>query len=231
MNWPRHGELDDNIEDMVSSDASDQSAGAGHPSGGEADHKRALRAALRQRLMSLTPGELHDRSAAATRRLAETGEFRRAKAVMIFLPLRYEVDACPVALKGWQAGKVVTVPLVSYQQKHMIPVTLRSLDDPMDTDGYGVRTPTTQEPYPIELIDLVVVPGLGFDREGGRIGRGGGFYDRFLSQESFRGVACGLALSDQVIDSVPRHEHDVPLDMLVTDEGVLRFGGRREPRD
>jgi 5-formyltetrahydrofolate cyclo-ligase len=187
------------------------------------NEKKALRARLRQRLRALDAGTIHDRSQAAAERLVATEAFRGAGAVMLFLPLAHEADARPIALRAWQQGKTVTVPLVSYEQKHMLPVTVRSLDEPMETDGYGVRSPQMGEPYPVELIDLMVVPGLGFDEAGQRIGRGGGFYDRFLSQPEFHGVTCGLALDEQVIDSVPVNAHDVQLDMLTTDQRVLRF--------
>lgn len=185
--------------------------------------KKALRTRLRQQLRALDAETIHRRSLAAAEHLVATEAFHQARAMMLFLPLAHEADARPIALRAWQSGKTVTVPLVSYEQKHMIPVTIRSLDEPMETDGYGVRSPQTGEPYPVELIDLVVVPGLGFDPQGHRIGRGAGFYDRFLSQPGFRGVICGLALDEQVVDAVPVHPHDVRLDMLVTDKRVLRF--------
>ncbi|MEX2671813.1 MAG: 5-formyltetrahydrofolate cyclo-ligase [Phycisphaeraceae bacterium] len=185
--------------------------------------KKSLRARLRQQLMAVAVDDLAHRSTLAAIRLAESEEFARASAIMIFLPLRCEIDARPLALRAWQQQKTVTVPLVSYQQKHMLPVVIRSLDEPMRADQYGVRVPATHEPLPIDMVDLVVVPGLGFDRLGHRIGRGGGFYDRFLAQSSFQGMTCGYALDEQLVDHVPIHAHDVPLNMLVTDRQTLRF--------
>jgi 5-formyltetrahydrofolate cyclo-ligase len=69
----------------------------------------------------------------------------------------------------------------------------------------------------------VVVPGLGFTPDGHRIGRGMGFYDRFLAQPEFLGLSCGLAFEEQMVPSVPILDHDMPLSMLVTDRGILRF--------
>ena len=185
--------------------------------------KLALRAQLRQKLMALDAAQLSARSHAAAERLIATPAFRAATAVMLFLPLKYEIDARPVALKAWQAFKTVTVPLVGYEQKHMIPVVIKSLEESLVSDRFGVRTPRAAEPFPVEMIDLVVVPGLGFDRAGHRIGRGSGFYDRFLSQPRFRGTTCGLGLHEQVVGQVPCAAHDVRLDMLVTDREVMRF--------
>jgi len=187
------------------------------------DRKMTLRAQLRRQLMALDADVLARRSADAAAQLIATPEFRAASAVMLFLPLKYEIDARPIALRAWQEFKTVTVPLVSYEQKHMIPVVIRSLDEPLVPDRYGVHTPRSAEPFPIEMIDLVVVPGLGFDRDGHRIGRGSGFYDRFLAQPRFRGTTCGLALREQVVSEVPCVATDVRLDMLVSDSQVLRF--------
>ncbi len=77
---------------------------------------------------------------------------------------------------------------------------------------------------PVADIELVVVPGLAFDEHGNRLGRGRGFYDRFLTHPDFRGTSCGLALEDQVVDSIPVGPSDARVDMLVTDVKVHRFG-------
>jgi 5-formyltetrahydrofolate cyclo-ligase len=106
----------------------------------------------------------------------------------------------------------------------MLPVEIRSLTDDLVVSGMGIREPITGIPFPISLIDLVIVPGLGFDEFGGRLGRGRGFYDRFLAHPDFRGVACGLAFEQQLLPSVPVGPLDRRVDMLVTEESVRRFG-------
>jgi len=88
------------------------------------------------------------------------------------------------------------------------------------------REPIAGKPIPTNLIDMVIVPGVGFSKNGYRIGRGMGFYDRFLAQPEFDGVSCGLAFAEQVIDDVPVLDHDMPLSMLTTDRGVARFAAQ-----
>jgi 5-formyltetrahydrofolate cyclo-ligase len=188
-----------------------------------AERKKRLRRELRQWLRDLSPQQAHARSLAAAQRLVETEAFTQATAVMLYLPLIGEVDTRPIALRAWQADKTVTVPLVSHEQKHMIPVTLRSFEEPMTLDHLGVRSPRTGEPMPISMIDLVIVPGLGFDRNGRRLGRGAGFFDRFLARPEFGGVVCGLAFDEQVVDELPADIHDVSMHMIVTDRQVLRL--------
>lgn len=192
-----------------------------------AEHKKQMRRALRQRLGELSPQQVHARSLAAAQRLIETDAFAQATTLMLYLPLGGEVDTRPIALRAWQDGKEVTVPLVSHEQKHMIPVTLRSFEEPMNLDHFGVRSPRTGEPMPISMIDLVLVPGLGFDRGGRRLGRGAGFFDRFLARPEFSGVVCGLAFEEQIVDELPADIHDVSMHMIVTDQRVLRLSPER----
>lgn len=87
----------------------------------------------------------------------------------------------------------------------------------------GIREPVEGMPVPVSDIDLVVVPGLAFDEQGNRLGRGRGFYDRFLSHPDFHGTSCALALEDQVVPNIPIGPSDVCVDMLVTDVRVRRF--------
>jgi 5-formyltetrahydrofolate cyclo-ligase len=105
----------------------------------------------------------------------------------------------------------------------MLPVEISSLADPTTLTGPGIREPIGGKPVPTDFIDMVIVPGLGFSSNGYRIGRGMGFYDRFLAQSEFIGVSCGLAFEEQVVESLPVLDHDIPLSMLVTDRGIRRF--------
>ena len=124
------------------------------------------------------------------------------------------------------ANKTVVVPKVSWDQRRMLPVEISSLKDATTTSGPGVREPQAGNPIPVDLIDLVIVPGLGFTPDGHRIGRGMGFYERFLAQPDFVGRSCGLAFEDQLVNALPVLDHDVPLNMLVTDRGIRRFAAK-----
>lgn len=186
--------------------------------------KSDLRAKLKQMLGSLTADERHARSISAAALLTSTDEFRNAQVVMLFLSTPEEIDTSPVALRCWQEGKTVVVPKVSWDQKRMIPVELHSLStDTLTTTGPGIREPIAGTPIPPNMIDLVLVPGLGFTPHGKRVGRGMGFYDRFLSPGSFLGVSCGYAFEMQLVPDMPTADHDVPVMMLVTDKAVRRF--------
>ncbi len=186
-------------------------------------NKSVLRKQLRERVAALTDEARHHKSLAACSLLIGTPEFAQARVVMIYLSMPHEVDTAPLALRAWQQGKTVVAPKVSWDQRRMLPVEIASLQTGMTTTGPGVREPVAGNPIPIDFIDLVIVPGLGFSPTGHRIGRGMGFYDRFLAMPEFGGLRCGLAFEEQVVDELPVLDHDQPLGMLVTDHGIRRF--------
>jgi len=185
--------------------------------------KQAVRRQLREILAGMSDEQRHQKSVAACSFAASTLEFDAARVVMLYLSTPTEVDTSALALKCWQAGKTVVVPKVSWDQRRMLPVEISSLNDHVTTSGPGVREPLDGMPVPVDLIDIVIVPGLGFTDKGFRIGRGMGFYDRFLAQPEFIGVSCGLAFDEQVLPTIPVLDHDIPLSMLVTDRGIRRF--------
>jgi 5-formyltetrahydrofolate cyclo-ligase len=146
---------------------------------------------------------------------------------MIFLSLPHEVDTSEAILHAWQLGKVVAVPKVSWEQRHMIPVKISSLETGLSTGLSGVRHPIAGLPVPFEEIDLVVTPGLGFDRKGNRLGRGGSYYDRFFANADLNAIRCGLALAEQIVEAVPVVDHDEPVDLLVTDKEIVHFNNEK----
>jgi 5-formyltetrahydrofolate cyclo-ligase len=185
--------------------------------------KKELRQKLRQMLAAIAPDELHRRSIQACARLAETREYTRAEIIMVFLSLPHEADTTPLVLQAWRNRKRVLAPKVSWEQRRMLPVEIRSLSDDVSESPLGIREPGQGVPIPVSEIDLVVVPGLGYDPQGNRLGRGRGFYDRFLSHPDWHGVACGFALETQIVDHVPTEEQDRPVNLLITESAVRRF--------
>ena len=185
--------------------------------------KPAMRRILREKVAALTPPQRHGKSLAACGLVVTTPEFMQARVVMLYLSTPEEIDTAPLALRCWQAGKSVVVPKVSWDQRRMLPVEITTLQTGITSTGPGIREPIAGKPIPLDLIDLVIVPGLGFSVTGYRIGRGMGFYDRFLAQSDFIGRSCGLAFEEQIVEALPVLDHDVPLSMLVTDGGIRRF--------
>jgi len=187
--------------------------------------KDQLRRSLQKRLVEIGAEQRSLKSRKACQNLISTPEFRDSsrKVVMMYLSLPHEVDTSEAILHAWQLGKTVVVPKVSWEQRHMIPVRIDSLETGFSTSSSGLRNPICGIPIPFVEIDLVVTPALGFDREGNRLGRGGSYYDRFFANEEMRAPRCGFAFAEQVVDSIPVTETDIAMDFLVTDEEVIYF--------
>jgi 5-formyltetrahydrofolate cyclo-ligase len=185
--------------------------------------KKQVRQHFRQVMDGIPSDELQRRSSLACSQLIASPVYRRSDVIMVFLSLPREVDTTPLVLHAWRDGKRVLAPKVNWEQRRMLPIEIVSLTDNISEGQMGLREPAEGTPFSVEQIDLVVVPGLGFDLEGNRIGRGRGFYDRFLTHEGWKGTSCGLALEVQVVERVPMSEHDATVDMLVTDAAVRVF--------
>ena len=183
--------------------------------------KSQLRHQIKNALFELTPEQRIAKSKKACANLINAPQFQQATVVMLYLPLPHEADDTGAILCAWQREKTVAVPKVSWQQRHMIAVEINSLETGIATEASGLRNPITGAPMPVEEIDLVVTPGLAFDANGNRLGRGGAYFDRFFGSPGFRAVKCGFAFSEQVVESVPVQEHDQLVDLLVTEEGVI----------
>jgi 5-formyltetrahydrofolate cyclo-ligase len=196
----------------------------------EANHEKKsdLRARMRTLLEDQDLAFRHDASAAACAHLTDLEVFQHASVVMLYMPLATEVDLTPVAIRCFQGAKTVCVPRVDWRGRDMVPVEISSFDDEaMAIDDHGLRTPRAGRPIVPSQIDLVIVPGLAFDAGGNRLGRGGGFYDRFLRRLRRSAITVGLAFDGQIIDTVPADDRDFAVDLIVTDRRVRHIKGSR----
>lgn len=185
--------------------------------------KKLLRSQARQTLLAMPPDVRARKSAQAAQALIALAEFAQARSVMLYLPMADEVDTASIAQAAWQAGKHVLAPRTEAATRTMQAYEIHSLSEGLaPADKYGILEPSAGLPWPEEQIDFIVVPALGFDRRGGRLGRGAGYYDRFLIKAT-AALACGLAFDEQTFDELPMFDHDRRVDIVVTDSQVLDF--------
>ena len=189
--------------------------------------KAQLRLEMKNCLLGMAPEQRNEKSRKACQNLVSTQQFQSASTVMMYLSLPHEADTSEAILQAWQFGKTVAVPRISWQQRHMIPVQINSLETGISTGSSGLRNPIAGVPVPFEDIDLVVTPALGFDNKGNRLGRGGCYYDRFFANEKLKALRCGFGFAEQFVDSIPVAEHDEPMDFVVTDQGTIYFSSRK----
>lgn len=151
------------------------------------------------------------------RRLFRFPQFKKAKEIFTYISHNGEVGT-DFLIKKIIGKKKVVVPAVRGKRMH-----LHELENAKDfkVGCFGIREPKNcPRKAKIDSIDIVIVPGIAFDKTGHRIGFGGGYFDRFLKK--LRSTTIGLAYEFQIIDKVPAHKYDVPVDFIITEERIIK---------
>lgn len=181
--------------------------------------KITLRKALRQQRAQLTREQVTAAAAAVARQILACDAFCKAKSVMGFLAFGKELGVDAVLTAALAMGKTVAVPHI-VSATSFVPVRLQNMQD-FDLDRYGIRTvrPPLEELAP-ESLDLVLVPGVAFGKDGSRMGMGAGYYDRFLPRAK-QAVTMGVAYDCLLQASLPTDEHDVKMQYIVSESGII----------
>lgn len=177
-------------------------------------NKEYLRNAMKRRLEQY-PLALQARgNDAICRRLAALPDYQNASRLMAFLNMSHEVSLDSLLREALREGKEVYVPHC-VARGHMEAVRLVSLDE-VTQGAYGIREPLHRETYvsPTDM-ELIIVPGLAFDADGHRLGRGAGFYDRYLARTPAAAIAA-VAWDIQIVSQVPTEGHDAIMPTIVT---------------
>jgi len=189
--------------------------------------KRRLRRRILETRDALGVDEITRRSARLRKNLETLPEYQAAQTVHLFAPFGTEVDTRPVLESLWRRDARTVLPRVAPegQLEHCVVQSWTELlagfrDIPEPAPSCGEWLP--------EQVDLILVPGVAFDRTGGRLGYGGGYYDRFLDACPAPRVA--LAFHLQLVDEVPREPHDRLVHRIVTDVEVIDAAGQPTPR-
>jgi 5-formyltetrahydrofolate cyclo-ligase len=194
-----------------------------------ADRKRSLRRELRRRLRAVAPGEAAEASRRAAAHLAASRELAGARRVILYAALPDELPSRPLFDAAAGAGRPVLLPRPGPHA--VLEVARFARWEDLRPGRYGVLEPPAAQPgLPLAAGDLVLVPGLAFDRAGHRLGRGGGWWDRTLgAARGARLTAVGVGFAFQVLHAVPHGPGDAALDALLTEDGWQRGGAGREP--
>jgi 5-formyltetrahydrofolate cyclo-ligase len=141
-----------------------------------------------------------------------------------FLSFGSEVDTRPLIASLLEGPRPPRLLLPSLRHSKTIVLRPYDRETPLVPGPFGILEPETAESVLASEVDLFILPGIGFDRSGGRLGYGKGYFDRLLAGKSVAGKRIGLAFSAQIADRIPTASHDHPMDYLVTEEGWLTCG-------
>lgn len=193
--------------------------------------RRQLRLELRRRRRSLSPQQRRQADQALCRRLHQLPEVRRARRVALYLPNDGEIDPRPLIPWLTRRGVRIYLPVLKPLSDNSLWFVHYHPGTPMRQNRFGIPEPETRHGahrarrMPAWALDLILLPLVGFDDRGQRMGMGGGFYDRspaFTRRPGPRPSLFGLAHDCQRVDRLPTAPWDVPLDAIISDVRVVR---------
>lgn len=181
--------------------------------------KKSLRQEIQSRLKAHGPQERDQKSLLIAKKLFAHDAFRKARTVCFFVGLDSEVHTVPMIEKAIRSGKRVLVPRTNLENKELKLFEIRDVLSDLKPGVLGILEPDPAKAKAAlaDEVECVAVPGLAFDKKKNRLGRGAGYYDRFLAGLPPSVFKVGLAFSFQVLPDIPFEDHDHQLNEVLTD--------------
>ena len=187
------------------------------------DKKENENNSIRKRISDLLRNQKEDdrlkKSRVIQEKLFALPEFQRAKVILFYASFKGDVETFKMMEQAQQSGKQIALPRITQDKNNMIPSMVDNLNTDLNTGPYGIQQPKQESARDVALkdLDLVIVPGVAFDKDNNRLGRGAGYYDRFLRNCSAGTPTVGLAFDFQIVDRLPhQQEHDMPVALVIT---------------
>lgn len=157
--------------------------------------------------------------------------WQQASAVALYHSIGKEVETLTLLKEGWARKKRMYLPKCYPKERKLLFFQVDGFEQ-LETVYMGIPEPNPALCMPLDMstLDLMIVPGVAFDRKGYRLGYGGGYYDRFLARIPATFEKLSLAFSFQVVCRVPRDAHDIPVDTLITEKGIIDCRRLREEK-
>jgi len=193
--------------------------------------KKLLRSTLKLKGKQMTPAERECESQRVIKKLVESKYFLESQRISVYLPMSDEINTLPLVERLFQLDKTCFIPkyvgnsmemvrLDSFEEIDRLPLTSWNIRQPADDEDEH-RRPAREKALQSGGLDLIIVPGLGFTRDGRRIGRGKGFYDAYIKRcieaEWKAPQLVALAFRRQICEEIPTDERDRPLDCVIFD--------------
>ena len=177
---------------------------------------------IRKRLLNLLRNQKEEDRVRKSRvifdRLFALPEFQRSQTIHFYASFDGEVETFEMMRQAQKLGKKIVLPATIKNQKKIVPFIIEDLEKDLKVGSHGIKEPRGMALKSLDLndIDLVIVPGVAFDRQYNRLGRGAGYYDRFLSQIPTDTPTIGLAFDFQLVERLPQQKkHDIPVTRII----------------
>jgi 5-formyltetrahydrofolate cyclo-ligase len=179
-------------------------------------NKNELRIHLKEIVANISTEKQKSASDGVCQRLLSIASVAHSGSIFVYLPMKDEINLLSLIGLWLDESRTVCVPLINWEDNTMRGGLLTSLNEnALIETKFGIKEPKDRQPLPSDCIDVLLAPGIGFDRQGGRLGRGGGFYDRFIA--SVRPpIVIGVCFDEQIIKTIPRDSHDQLMSAVVT---------------
>lgn len=200
--------------------------------------KKALRKYIRKKRYELSENELISQSSIIINKILRLNEFINSSSILVYISMPGEVITTKLIKTELSEEKIISVPVVKENEKDLYLTKLSSdhkselLSNSFKENSkfwkqsnFGVLEPTENslDQTDINKIDLIIVPGLAFDRTCMRLGYGGGYYDRLLSKRNKNTIAVAVGFNFQIIDNVPFSSYDQKVDLIITENDIINI--------
>ncbi len=187
--------------------------------------RQRLRIGILAQRDRLTREQRHWKSKEIAERFWQLKEAAAAGCIFVYVNFRSEVETLDLIRQCLAREKTVAVPYTDVKSKALQPFKISNPEKDLKPGYCAIPEPDPQRTarIPAEKIDIAVIPGSVFDTAGGRLGYGGGYYDRFLVGAAPQALRIGFAFELQIVSRVPLEPHDQPLDVLITEERILHI--------
>lgn len=181
--------------------------------------KNKIREEMKRKRKSMNLEDVFQKSQSVQKCFLEIEQYKNAKSVMVYISLGNEVDTTEIIRDAFSSGKNVLVPVTDSEtyeiSAHKITVTTE-----FEKGTFSVKEPKERVCFDKNEIDVVVVPGIAFDRHGGRIGFGKGCYDKFL--KGTKAIKIGFCYDFQLVEHIETESNDVSMDYIITEKEIIR---------
>jgi 5-formyltetrahydrofolate cyclo-ligase len=183
--------------------------------------KDEIRKKLIEMRKNLDKKEIFKKSNQIKKRLYDMNEFKQSKSILFYVSYDNEVYTHDMIKEGISKKIDIIIPVIDKKDSSLILSKLVNWAN-LKTGSYGIleKSKDNIKEYPLENVDLIIVPGIGFDESGNRIGHGKGYYDNLL-KKSAKAYHIGLAFEKQIINKIPIDNHDIPLHKVITEDRVI----------
>lgn len=183
--------------------------------------KQEQRKNILEKRNCLTVGQINCISEIIINKLIKLEAFKQSNVIMCYMDFNNEVKTKDFINLCFIMGKRVAIPYIK-SNSEMVAVEIINIENDVVRGSYGILEPKNNaaEIEPKE-IDFVITPGIAFDKEKNRLGYGKGYYDRFLEKVKKNCFKVAIAYDFQILDSISKDNHDIPLDMIISEKRII----------